>query len=54
MKKIIGIFIIFIWVSFFFYVFNDLMTKNVVYVLIALPIVFITSFFILKRSGFNL
>lgn len=54
MKKIIGILIVFIWASFFFYAFNDLMPKNIVYVLIALPIVFITSFYILKKSGFNL
>ena len=45
--------IVFIWLTLFFYFFNTLMPKNILYSLIALPIV-ITTCYILKKSGFNI
>ncbi len=54
MKKTFGIMIVFIWLTLFFYFFNTLIPKNILYSLIALPIVFMTTAYILKKSGFNI
>lgn len=54
MKKTLGISIVLIWVTLFFYFFNTLLPKNIFYSLIALLIVSITSTYILKKFGFNI
>ena len=54
MKKILGIIIAFIWVTLFFYFYNMFMPKGILYLLIAIPIIFITSLFILRKSGFKM
>ncbi|SCC14558.1 hypothetical protein GA0061094_2675 [[Bacillus] enclensis] len=54
MKKLLGLIITFVWVTMFFYFFNMLVPRGFMYVLISLPVVFISSFFILKISGFKL
>ena len=53
MKKTLGVLITLIWVTALFYFFNILVPKNFLYSLIALPIVYVTSSYILKKSGFN-
>jgi type IV secretory pathway VirB3-like protein len=54
MKKTLGIVITAIWVTVFFYFFNMLMPKGLLYLLICVPIIFVTSLFILRKSGFKM
>lgn len=54
MRKTLGIMILFIWGTLFFYFFNTLMPKNILYLLLAFTIILITSTYILKKSGFNI
>ena len=54
MKKAFGILIAVMWVTAFLYFFNTLVPKNFLYSLIALPIVYVTSSYILKKFGFNI
>ena len=51
MKKTLGILITLIWVTAFFYFFNTSVPKNLLYSLIALPIIYVTSSYISKYRG---
>lgn len=48
-KKSLGVFLVFIWITLFFYVFNMIMPKGLLYVLIAFPTVLFSSIFILRK-----
>lgn len=53
MKKTLGFFLIFIWVTLFFYFYNMFMPKGIIYIAIGFPIISMTTFFILRKSGFK-
>lgn len=53
MKKALGILIVFVWGTLFFYFFNMLMPKGILYIVIGFPLILMTTFFILKRFGFK-
>ena len=54
MKKTLGILITCIWVTLFFYFYNMVMPKGIIYLIIAIPIILITTLFILRKSGFKM
>jgi hypothetical protein len=54
MKKPLGIFIAFTWVTLFFYFSNMLVPKSILYSLVSIPIIIISTLFILRKSGFKL
>lgn len=54
MKKTLGLLITCIWATLFFYFYNMFMPKGILYLLVAIPIICITTFFILRKSGFKM
>ncbi len=49
MKKMIGVFIVIVWITIFYYLFNMIMPKGILYVIIAFPTVLFTSIYILRK-----
>lgn len=49
MKKMIGVFIVIVWITIFYYLFNMIMPKGILYVNIAFPTVLFTSIYILRK-----
>lgn len=53
MKKTLGIFIVFLWGTIFFYYFNMFMPKGILYIALSFPVVLLTTLFILRKFGFK-
>ncbi|WGG46316.1 hypothetical protein [Rossellomorea sp. DA94] len=53
MKKALGIVLMLTWITLFFYYFNMIMPKNILYWLVALPVVYFSSAFVLRKAGFK-
>ncbi len=49
MKKMIGVFIVVVWITIFYHLFNMIMPKGILYVIIAFPTVLFTSIYILRK-----
>ncbi len=49
MKKMIGVFIVIVWITIFYYLFNMIMPKGILYVITAFPTVLFTSIYILRK-----
>ncbi|MCC5803618.1 hypothetical protein [Rossellomorea vietnamensis] len=54
MKKALGIVLMLGWITLFFYYFNMIMPKNILYWLVALPAVYFSSVFVLRKSGIEI
>lgn len=54
MKKLLGVLVASIWITLFFYFYNEVMPKGILYLVIGFPVVFISTLLILRKSGFKM
>ncbi len=53
MKKILKYIVLFVWTTLFLYVYDMIMPKNFLYILIGIPVLLASSFFLLKIFNEN-